>query len=388
MVLTVCYDPGTSLTKILYEKDPTCKESDSSGDRVKHVKYMTIAPEVISLPVESKKKLPSRVGLGKPQDNAWVQLSEDGDCYAVGRTAIDSSATVSINQLKHVSLIPKILAAVGAIAELEKLGNNFPINLSLLIPYGELGNEDQIEEELRESLESFYFREQRMSVQLQRYLCISEGSGIALNYARRLGFDKFREKTIAFLMLGYRNTSMLLFREGTLSKKASCTTQLGFIDFIDKFRASVPTISREQVQDILWLNQNSFEATSEQLSERLQVKSDSILSSFRSSLAEYWNLLDVWLSEVLPFTEQLDCLVSCGGTVDFVSQQLQEKFGNKLDRFKESEKDLFSALQLDLKQVKRFDNQNLAVRFADCWGAYVKFANYPIDKLSKRPVLV
>lgn len=373
----------------MYEKAPTLsKESDSSSSQGRQVKHMTIAPEVILLPAESKKKLPSRAGLGKPQDNAWVQLSQDGDCYAVGRTAIDYSATVSINQLKHVSLIPKILAAVGAIAEFEEFGNNFPINLSLLMPYGELGNEAEIENKLREALSCFYFREQQMSVQLQRYHCLSEGSGIALNYARRLGFEKFREKTIAFLMLGYRNTSMLLFREGTLSKKVSCTTQLGFIDFLDKFRASVPTISREQVQEILWLNQNSFEATSEKLSKRLHLTSDSILSSFRSSLAEYWQLLEVWLSEVLLSTEQLDCLVSCGGTVDFISQQLKEYFGKNLDGFKESEKDLFSALQLNLEQVKKFDNQNLAVRFADCWGAYIQFAAYPIEELSKRPVLV
>jgi len=382
LTLTVCYDPGTSLTKILYERDPSSQES------ARQVKYMTIAPEVISLPVGSAANLPGSSGLGKPQDNAWVQLTPDSNCYAVGRVARDYSATVSLNQLKHASLIPKVLAAVGAIAELEKLGNNFPIDFSLLMPYGELANRKEVEEQLREALSSFYFREQPMKVQMQHYYCVSEGGGIAVDYARRQGIEQFRNKTIAFLMLGYRNTSLLLFRAGTLERKTSSTTTLGFANLIDKFRDYIPSISREQVQEAIWSSHNKTVEVFDDLANLLNLDPASIEASFQLAASEYWQLLKDWLEETIPSTRQLDSIVSCGGTSDFLSQELKEYLGTKLEVVEESQRHLLQALQLDLTKAKKFEEQKLAVRFADCWGIYVKFAAFPIEQFSKRPLLV
>lgn len=378
MTLTMCYDPGTSLTKILYEEQ-------SLPDDSRRLKYLTMLPELLSLSTTSRKKLPTHSGLGRPQDNAWVQLSEDGDCYAVGRTAINHRATVSVKPLKHTILIPKLLAAVGAIAEIEELGNEFPLDLALLIPYGELGNEAKIEQELVESLSCFYFREQQMKVKLETLNCTSEGTGCVLDYIRRQGIQDFREKTIAFLMLGYRNTSLLLFRSGTLDKKASSTTELGFFNFIDEFRSLIPSKSREQIQSALW-NRKDESSVFVDLSEQVRMDPDEISASFRSALSDYWGLLESWMREVLPPVQQLDFLIGCGGTAHFLSSRLEKFMGDKFSLFDESSRDLLSALKFNLKQLKQFEKQKLSARFVDCWGFYVNFAEYPVEPERVRTV--
>ena len=110
-IIKLVVDPGTSVSKILYVVDEGT------------VKWMTMGAEYLDLPSESAKSLPIDSGMGQPEDNAWVRLSKSGECHAVGFVASNYRATVSIKKLKHESLPFKILAAVGAIASREKLGN-------------------------------------------------------------------------------------------------------------------------------------------------------------------------------------------------------------------------------------------------------------------------
>ena len=82
--LTVVFDPGTSLSKILYVVN--------NGT----VKWMTMGAEYLSLPSESAESLPIDNGMGISEDNAWVRLSKSGECHAVGFVATNYRVTTSI----------------------------------------------------------------------------------------------------------------------------------------------------------------------------------------------------------------------------------------------------------------------------------------------------
>ncbi len=75
-----------------------------------------------------------------------------------------------------------------------------------------------------------------------------EGYGIAKsNSSNAEGANYFHEGNTAVVMLGYRNTSCLFFRRGTVSKPESGTTDLGFYTLLDKLIEKVPGLSREDI---------------------------------------------------------------------------------------------------------------------------------------------
>ena len=379
--LTICYDPGTSLSKILYQRENSSQ-----------IKYLTMEPELMVLPPSSLSNLPVNSGLGKPEDNAWVRLKKSGDCYAVGRVAIEYRATMSMNKLKYESLTPKILAAIGAIATKENLGNKFKLNLGVLIPFGEYANKDELASELKSELSSFYFQHERYQISLESYRCVAEGAGLALAFVRYKSVEEFRNLNIAYLMLGYRNTSLLLFRQGTLSQKQSNTTQLGFYDLIDKLISKVSGLSRDEVQSAIATSiQEEFDQTAaRQLTkqitkivvedlikatdpEKAQKETEELKAAITTATEEYWRLLKSWLQEVLLPSRQLDSLVLCGGAGEFFTEQL-EQFCNQekisLVRTGSVTKEMLEYLELDSYQEQEFKEKNLGLRFADVWGYF------------------
>ena len=76
----------------------------------------------------------------------------------LGRLARNYRATVSIKRLKYESLVPKVLAALGAIATVENLPQKFNLDLALLLPLGEYANRDELEKLLKEALKGFNFQ--------------------------------------------------------------------------------------------------------------------------------------------------------------------------------------------------------------------------------------
>ena len=374
MKLTVCYDPGTSLTKVLYQ----------TADNL--VKHLTIEPEIIELPAGFAKSLPLSSGLGKPQDNAWVRLDRDGDCYVVGRLAKNYSSGTSFKQLNHTSIVPKLLAAIGAIAQREKIGDNFEVNLGLLLPYREIANRRELERQISQSLRKFYFRDRLLCLRLAHCYCLAEGGGIALSTVQLKGIESFKNQTIAFIVLGYRHTSVLLFKQGTLLQQKSATMQLGFYDLLEKFCNYVPGLSREQVRKaiVTEVNQGAY-CTRIAWGDLLSLSSgnereDDLVEAFELAKQEYWRLIDAWLDETLPPSRQLDSVICGGGAAALLEQNLKDRFGY-LEFARTQQRQLLQALQLNRRDAKTFDRRNLAARFADCWGFFVNFAGSSLISL-------
>lgn len=322
--LIVVIDPGTSLSKILYViNDGT-------------VKWMTMGAEALTLPAASASSLPIDNGMGRSEDNTWVRLSKEGECHLLGFVASNYRANTSIKKLKHESLLFKILGTIGAIAQREKLGSSFDLELGVLLPFNEYGLAASNEADIKSALASFYFQDKRLRVRLRDFLSKPEGYGVAKRTASCIDTPYFHEGNTAIVMLGYRNTSCLFFRRGTVSKRESGTTDLGFYTLLDKLIEKFPFFERQDILKAIKINfseswartgnnQTYFtysEKTILDFATLVKQKSDDDASSkeaeikeaYNICLAEYWSLLKNWLDEILPRTLEIDAFVFAGGS--------------------------------------------------------------------------
>ncbi len=244
--LTIVCDHGTSLTKVLYRIG-----------RCGQPKHLTMDAQLLKLDVNVVENMQQNSGFGKPEHNAWLQM-DGSSCYLVGRLAQEYRASTSIKSLKYESIVPKILSVVGAIAVKEKLSDCIKLDLALLLPLGESSNNSEVKNELSESISEFKFQGNSYQVDLQRYRCQPEGYGIASNLFKLRSLKLLQAETFAVLMFGYRNTSLLLFKNGTLSFDLSESTNLGFYNFSDRIIKQTSGLTREDIQSAIYTCQENF----------------------------------------------------------------------------------------------------------------------------------
>ncbi len=401
--LLVCIDLGTSLIKIIYLVNG------------KKVGYMLIDPEHLALSNGSAEHLPTDAGMGLPEDNAWVRLSDDGKCHLLGRLASDYRAFPNFKIQKWKIATPKILGAIGAIAEREKLGWELTLDLAVLMPYGEIKSAPQLKEELTKALEGFYFRNQEVMVELQRYQCVPEATGVAM---KALTGDNALEKNLLYLMFGHRNTSLLCFRRGSFSQSESSTTNLGFYDLINKMADKVSGLDKNRLinaistgtsiqqegiyrasrlyaetytykyrcaqTSIKWTALTEARENDERKAEIEQLK-----KAYFTSLDEYWALIANWLNGSLPALSEIDYLVYSGGASQLFIEKLQQYFPKNFAHSPiDYEEELWTTFGLYKKENKlradAFVKQNLIFRFVDVWRFFLFFSKYKPKKKKKK----
>jgi hypothetical protein len=388
----ICFDEGSSATKIIYQI--------IRGEEKEEVKYMLFPPEHIELPVESRECLPTSSGMGQEEDNAWIRFKKDGPCHAFGRVAIDYRAFVNIRTDKWKLATPKILAAIGAIALKENLGVSFNLDLGVLLPWGEISSASLLSQELKESLKGFYFRTTWLKVKIERLRCLPEGSGAAIWDSMVTNYGK--NHNCLYLMFGYRDTSALFFRKGTLSKSETSTAHFGFFDLIDKMRSKIPGLEREEVLMALstQMKQVHLEREGEYSykdaltsinwkaivkSNKPEAEKEEILryhQAYNTSSNENWQLISSWLSSVLPPISQINAVVRLGGTSDLLAERLHQFFGSIPVYLPHGYGDeVMKALGLFSSQASErryeFIRANLPMRLMDVWGLFAFFSGYP-----------
>ncbi len=386
--LTLVCDLGTSLSKVLYRVG-----------RNGSVKHLTMDAQHLILDADLIGNFNKTSELGRPEDNAWLQ-TEDLDCHLVGRLAQEYRASTSIKSLKYESIVPKILAFVGAIAVKEKLSHSLKLDLAVLLPYGELSNSLELEQELQQSTSEFRFQGDTYQVELKKYHFSPEGSGILSHLLEKQSIELVQSETVAVLMFGYRNTSLLLFKNGTLSVDRSETTNLGFYNFSDLIIKKTSGLTREDIQAGIYTCQENFinyqtAMGSEKLvtkiavedliksrnSQRALAEKGRLSTAISNSRKEYWQLIVAWLNEVLPTQRHLERLIYTGGTSRFFEQELNDYLLGKYSNIQISltelmEQELLLELNLGEVGLQKFKQQQLPLRFADAWGVFVDFARY------------
>jgi len=377
-------DAGSSMSKIIYGW------IDENKKYV--VKHMSMGPECISLAPTTGEYIFNGMGIGLPEDNAWVRYEKDGEIIAIGRKARQYGAVSQIKPLKATMIVPKILAAIGAIAETEEITNKIDLDLAILLPFNEITSKKQIELHLKSALEkSFYFRDKEIKVKLDRLLIVSEAAGLAL-LSKALDEKNFYRTNQGFLMLGHRNTSFLLFERGSFDPVKSSATIHGFYNFIDKFKEKVPGIEREEVlkmiktkgnvnydwqKDVYELKDLSTHVNLSVL-EDAQRSADMLKRAYQASLDEYWRRIFLWLKECVP--KDLDAIWCCGGAAPFLISKIQKSYPNlKICKPTAEINSLWKAFGYDRQNYpSELLEDNLIERMIDAWGFFVIFSDYYI----------
>jgi len=391
--ITVTFDGGTSLTKIIYRV--------IRNGKLEGIKHLTNSPEIIKL-IERPKQEGIIGNIG-----GWIQLppKKENEYYAIGKMAKKKGATSSVKKLKYEGFIPKILAAIGEIAVKENLGENFGLNLYSLLPYSEFENRQELEKALRIKLKLFWFAGKRIKPELKLYRCYPEGLGVALEAKRKLGVEQWKAKRIGILIFGYKNLSWLLFEDGIFCHEESYSNEEGFAKLLNSAADLLPGISKEEIQDAIvtekqeYVNRKKLARETKLITKvktlRLikdtsksgKIESEKrIQKALTSSLLQYWELILNFLYEV--GASSVDTIYYAGGSGIFVEEKLREySVEEKVEIQSVSQLEnlvsemgklpaLTEVLGLKEYQLEKFISQNLELRAEDCWNLFANMTKY------------
>jgi hypothetical protein len=318
-ILQVGFDPGSSLTKVVYRF------------RTPAPKILVMEPHVLSFLSHLVQDAPLAFGTVDPIHQAWIKLkSDDESCYLVGELAKQKWNWNRLDRLKYEQALYKLLAVVGAIAQRENL-QRFGLEVVALLPYGEYENREQFKKQVQAALRQFYFRGQRLNVTLKLFICSPEGGGLAWSLMAQKGEAWFKSKVFSVLMFGHRNTSCLVFRKGQLVPEASSTSDLGFVRLLqgvvqrsagqslDALVTPVFAMGAKPTPDHLLMRQ--LLRSTVPANQTLEAKQ--LSEAISSARAEYWEALVQWLELVVP--KSLNELIISGGAAQYFKAELNQQ---------------------------------------------------------------
>lgn len=320
--VTICIDLGSSLTKVVWS---IWSQENPSPE----INFLTMEPETMQcndahLDVYRSK----RINLySTSTEDTWIKL-EDGECsFAVGFLASTLLAETNLKALKYESALYKILAVLGAIAE--QLQSRLAITLTILLPWSEWNDQGKLKEQVQQAVKSFWFRGKRMSLRLQKCMCLPEGAGVTLN--RYSGLTQ-STAVIVTLVFGHRNISCLVFQRGILNEAS--TTDLGFYRLIDKVMELTSGQTRKQLSKAIYQLGYPIDIESpivaqlckSQLVENQQREKEEVLEAIHTAQQYYWELINQWLLAKIP--RRATEMVIAGGASKYLYNRLQERFSD------------------------------------------------------------
>jgi len=315
----IALDFGGSSTKVLYRR------SDSSITRL-----LVMEPEVAPLSETTVEQFQNQsFGVAVSEHQCWVCAS--GQCRAVGALAKHHfHAHAGLNSLKYERAVYKTLAAVWVVQQQLKLRPSFKVAIACLLPPGEYEDRFRLQARLGEALYQFMTPTGYLRVMVERFDCKPECGGIALMHWSMLG-AQFAQKRLGFVMLGYRNASVLISNRGVFN--AGKTSDLGFVRCIEQVQTRtsgyhpdqlLEAIAAAMLEDCLtpYLRLVRAAEHTERLAEARQ-----LAAVVNQACEQYSKTLTSWLDEVLPLRSFPDLeLVFCGGTADLLHHSLIEYY--------------------------------------------------------------
>ena len=289
------------------------------------------------------------------------------------------------------------MGVIGQIAQAESLANEFKLKIRLLLPMSEMNDRQFIETELNQALTNFNYSGRDYQVDLASIEFKSEGSGINSYLSYFNSLDEIRNQTSAYLMFGYRNTSMLLMENGQFNRANSHSTDLGFYNYLDLVAQYSSGLYREDIQKAI-VSEPSYgvDGNCKQVikgfNSKIRVEDlirssnpkhqerehTLILAAISRADEEYWGLLSRWLTEKLPPLGQLDRVIYCGGSTSFIETPIKDFFKGwqgKLLNTHQMSIQMLNKLNLTPASRAKFIEQYLPVRMADAWGEFVELTN-------------
>lgn len=289
--LEVAFDPGSSLTKSFYRVDEGTPRA------------FLMTPEVLKVPVESVRRKPA-AGVITPNNDAWIRFTQRGptssECFVVGLLAkqLSADASAQMRNLKHENAFVKLLALVGAISETEQIISDEPdqaiqLSVCIALPWGEFSDKERLEEVVKKRIGKFFFRDKQVNCQLENLAVTVEGSGFALNSLQSKGSDWFSSQERMYcLMLGHRNSSLITFQSGRVDPQCSETTDLGFIQIVEKVKEQVSGLSPEDLSSYLYKIEDDTSPENIDLKDLMSLRTQAVEAS-KGDLQEAAKVIDI-----------------------------------------------------------------------------------------------
>lgn len=225
--LIAVIDLGKSLIKVIYYLPATGQ-----------TKFLRLDTELAELSSSELQKM-SRAA-SEPEDDAWLELTDGtGMGVALGFLAATRYQHRSDNkrtQLKHITAVLRCMAVIGAIAQKERLGEDYSdfqdysphqpnhihgktlsVAISVLLPFGEFSNQQSLLEALASGLRKFCFRGTNYSIEASALESDikPEGAGQLLLRQSQLSLANFRRRNILCLIMSHYNGNRYALSQGT-----------------------------------------------------------------------------------------------------------------------------------------------------------------------------
>ena len=144
-------------------------------------------------------------------------------------------------------------------------------------------------------------------------------------YATSQDAAVLKSKTVAVVMVGYRNASILVSERGVVGKRL--TSPLGFIRLVELVERRISTlVGTARLAAAIARAGESIQtaplmplAMSSQKESRLS-EVEKLVGAIESSRDQYLHSLSSWLRENLP--KELDEVILCGGTAYYLRDSL------------------------------------------------------------------
>ena len=323
-----------------------------------------MTPEVIELDkdvIQEYEK--NKWGEIEPEFCTWVGIK---DKYAVvGHLAkVRFLANARLSQLKYELGVYKTLGVLFVLKEKLGLASNFNPALSCLLPPGEYPDADKFEQLLRDKLGLFETPSGALRVKMTHFDCKPEGAGV-MSVHRSARGQILKHCVCVLLMMGYRNSSVLVSNRGALSKFQ--TSDFGMVKLVEGVMARTSGLDASLLPGAIF--QAGDEVKSHALlslvRSRERTRQQQELQEMREAITaarkEYLAAFKSWLSEVLP--RKIDEVIFCGGTVDYLLEELKAFFSDDIRLYLHANLHKHEGLQ-------SLANESWRGRFADVYGLF------------------
>lgn len=349
--LLLALDFGGSLTKGLYQVQ----------DGRPHV--ITMEPETVQTTRTALDGFMAHHLLDPPPEaNAWVKFGAAEPCWAVGTLAKQLYAPAGLRGLKWERAIHKTLAAIWVIQQKLPLRSTFKVALACLLPPGEFEDRHHFEHHLRLALSNFETPTGNLRVKLNSFECRPECGGVARLYAQQQVQLGGMPELCAFIMLGYRNASLLLARRGRFG--VGKTSDLGFVRCIEQIQQQTSGLQPDPlVQAIAEAEQTGNAVPYTRIvpysdPELQKQAARRLVEVVAAAKVSYAQMVSAWLDEVLPLQEG-PSLMFYGGTTDVMLSQLERYQPN-----------LPHAYHLGVQLPADLEASGFGNRLADCYASF------------------
>lgn len=286
---------------------------------------VSMDPELADISYESVKDLNSE---GVPENSCWVEVP-GVDHFAVGYLARARFGGISqLRDLKYELAVPKIAGVLWVLQQKLGLAARFSVSMSLLLPPGEVSQHDKalLLSKLAASLAKFDTPSGQLRVKVLDFELVPEGGGVFGYRVGQLGTE-YKHKTIALVMLGYRNASCFICDRG--STRPGTSSDLGMFWMIDNFVGRAKSgLSRDDpkvVQALVAAGADCNPEVLQGLSRKrspydIRLDGEAFAAAARISRDEYARAVVRWIKSLAP--AELDEAILTGGTAEYVALEL------------------------------------------------------------------